>query len=227
MLKKNIENYITQNNSPYDKTVNLPQTIDSQKITFRSDFEKPTLLFLLFGILFAILVFFLSKSDFEKDLKSRDCQLLSDYPEIVSKLLLLHSAGLTIQNAFTIILNDYRKKNHTFPEHYIYLEIERTLNKIKSGFPESGAYSELGKRCHIQIYIKLGTLLEQNLRKGSSDLQFALKQELKESFSLHQHQVLQSGEKAGTKMLLPMILILLVVMMIIIIPALMSMNRTL
>lgn len=157
-------------------------------------------------------------------LKSRESELLSDYPEIVSKLLLLHGAGLTIQNSFTTILNDYKRKNTSPSEHYIYREIERTLNRIKSGAPESGSYAELGKRCRLHIYIKLGTLLEQNIRKGSSDLQNALKQEVKESFSIHQSQVLQAGEKAGTKMLLPMILILIVVMMLIIIPAFLSMN---
>lgn len=98
------------------------------------------------------------------------------------------------------------------------------LNKLKSGASESGAYAELGTRCQLHAYIKLGTLLEQNIRKGSSDLQNALNQEVYEAFSFHKSNVLSSGEKAGTKMLLPMILILIVVMMLIIIPAFLSIN---
>lgn len=152
-------------------------------------------------------------------MKKRSQELLNDYPEIVSKLLLLHESGLTIQNAFSVILKDYKSKNTAVSMHYAYLEIERTINKIQSGFSESGAYAEFGQRCHLHVYIKLGTLLEQNIKKGSSDLHDALNQEVRESFSMHQNHILQSGQKAGTKLLLPMILILVVVMLIIIIPA--------
>lgn len=98
-------------------------------------------------------------------MKKRSQELLNDYPEIVSKLLLLHESGLTIQNAFSVILKDYKSKNTAVSMHYAYLEIERTINKIQSGFSESGAYAEFGQRCHLHVYIKLGTLLEQNIKK--------------------------------------------------------------
>lgn len=68
-------------------------------------------------------------------MKRRSQELLNDYPEIVSKLLLLHESGLTIQNAFSVILKDYKSKNTAVSMHYAYLEIERTINKIQSGFP--------------------------------------------------------------------------------------------
>jgi hypothetical protein len=168
------------------------------------------------------LIFYLQTKDFDKALKERNEELLSDYPEIVSKLQLLHGAGLTIQNSFATILTD--AKAGTAAGHYIYKEIEYTINKLKSGCSESGAYAELGKRCHIHAYIKLGTLLEQNIRKGSSDLNNALNQEVREAFAIHKNHVLQMGEKSGTKMLFPMILIFLVIMIIIIIPAFLSMN---
>ena len=73
-------------------------------------------------------------TDIDKSLKKRSYQLECDYPEIVSKLLLLHGAGLTIQNAFSTILADYKRKGDP---HYIYQEIEFMLNKLKSGASES------------------------------------------------------------------------------------------
>lgn len=224
MLEKTISDYIKENNSPFASDVSLPESINSRKISFYEISDKPTLLFLFFGIIISILIFFFTLTDIDKLLKQRTGQLESDYPEIVSKLLLLHGAGLTIQNAFSVILSDEKNKNDIPHRHYIYQEIEYTLNKIKSGAPEAGAYADLGTRCQLHSYIKLGTLLEQNIRKGSSDLQNALNQEVLEAFSLHKNNVLSTGEKAGTKMLLPMILILMVVMMLIMIPAFLSMN---
>lgn len=224
MLEKKISAYMKEHNNPYSSDVSLPENLDSKNISFYKISSKPTILFLPLGILTAVLIFFSSLTNVDKLLKSRAGELTSDYPEIVSKLLLLHGAGLTIQNAFATILEDYKKKNVHSDNHYIYQEIERTLNKIKSGSPESGSYAEMGKRCQLHSYIKLGTLLEQNIRKGSSDLQNALNYEVKEAFSLHKSNVLSSGEKNGTKMLFPMILILTVVMILIIIPAFLSMN---
>lgn len=215
-------NYIEQNNSPYSSDVSLPERIDSKNVSFYKISDKPTILFLPFGIICSILIYFLLLTDFEKLLKNRNNELLSDYPEIVSKLLLLHGAGLTIQNAFSTILADNKKSS--LANHYIYQEIERTLNKIKSGSAESGAYAELGKRCQLHAYIKLGTLLDQDICKGSSDLQNALNQEVKDAFSIYRNNIISSGGKTGTKMLFPMILLLIVVMMLIIIPAFLSMN---
>ena len=105
-------------------------------------------------------------------MKKRSQERLNDYPEIVSKLLLLHESGLTIQNVFSVILKDYKSKNTAV------------------------------QRCHLHVYIKLGTLLEQNIKKGSPDLHDALNQEVRESFSMHQNHILQSAQKAGTKLLL-------------------------
>lgn len=221
MLGKKISDYINKNNSPFASDVSLPESISSRQLSFYEISDKPTLLFLLIGIIISIFIFLFALTDIDKLLKKRASQLESDYPEIVSKLLLLHGAGLTIQNAFSTILADYKKKDSS---RYIYQEIEFMLNKIKSGAPESGAYAELGKRCQLHAYIKLGTLLEQNIRKGSSDLQNVLNQEVCEAFSIYKSNILSSGEKAGTKMLLPMVLILIVVMMLIMIPAFLSMN---
>ena len=85
----------------------------------------------------------MQKDDINKQIKKRNSELISDYPEIVSKLLLLHGAGLTIQNAFSTILLDSKKTSNS--KHYIYQEIELTLNKLKSGASESGRGARLGQ----------------------------------------------------------------------------------
>lgn len=222
IIEREIQNYINENNSPYSPDVSLPEKITFGTVQFSFITGKTTLIFIPFGLFISILIYFLLVTDFEKSIKNRLIQLTSDYPEIVSKLLLLHGAGLTVHNSFAVILANSKKE--TCSGHYIYLEIERTLNKLKSGSSEMGAYAELGQRCHLHSYIKLGTLLEQNIRKGSSDLRDALNQEVHEAFIMHKANVLQAGEKAGTKMLIPMILIFIVVMIIVAAPAFLSMN---
>lgn len=223
MLQKEISDYITRNNSPYSSDVSLPGKVSAGKISYRFVLDKPSLIFLLLGAISAIIVFFAALTDHRKKMKLRETQLVFDYPQIVSNLLLLTDAGLTIRMAFTQILKDYKKKENPI-DHYAYTEIELMLNKLKSGHSEYGSYAEFGKRCQLHSYIKLGSILEQNLRKGSSDLYFSLKQEVSEAFLQHKTTTLQSGERAGTKLLLPMILLLIVIMALIIIPAFLSMS---
>ncbi len=222
MIQKEIQHYVDTKSSPYDNTVLLPDVLQNQEVSFYEKIESPTIIFLPLGIILSILIFYLQLNDYDKELSLRKTELLYDYPEIISKLLLLHGAGLTIKNAFSLILSD--AQNMKAEKHFIYQEITYTLNKLNNGESESCAYSEFGQRCGIHVYIKLGSLLEQNLKKGSSDLQEALNHEVQEAFYLHKNNILQAGEKAGTKMLIPMILLLIVVMIIIIVPAFLSMT---
>lgn len=146
-----------------------------------------------------------------------------EYPEFVEKLLLLCNAGLTIRNALQKIIEDY-SKTHT-KKSYLMAELEYALNKIKSGYSESDVYAEFGRRCKLHSYIKLASLLQQNLKRGSADLKTELQIEIHEAFLAHKNLILQTGEKTTTKMLFPMILILIVVIGIIMIPSFLSMSN--
>ena len=97
-----------------------------------------------------------------------------------------------------------------------------TLYEIENGISQSAALEHFGRRCHIQSYAKLATLLSQNLRKGTSNLSALLKAEAKDAFEDRKHIAREQGEKAGTKLLAPMMILLGVVMTIIIIPAMTS-----
>lgn len=71
----------------------------------------------------------------------------------------------------------------------------------------------------MQAYIKLSTLLSQNLRKGSNELMKMLHQEVAEAFEQRKNLAKKLGEEAGTKLLVPMMIMLCVVMVIIMVPA--------
>ena len=94
-----------------------------------------------------------------------------------------------------------------------------TCNELQSGRSENEAYDHFGKRCQVSAYMKLSTLLSQNLRKGSSDLLYMLRQEAENAFAERKSLAKKLGEEAGTKLLLPMMMMLCIVMVIIMIPA--------
>ena len=63
------------------------------------------------------------------------------------------------------------------------------------------------------------TLLTQNLKKGSAGLIASLQEEATRSLSERMRHAREEGERAGAKLLLPMIMMLTVVMVLIMVPA--------
>ena len=93
---------------------------------------------------------------------------------------------------------------------------------MESGITEAESYERFGRRCGMQIYVKLGALLSQNLRKGAKGMNQILKTEASQAFEERKARARRLGEEAGTKLLAPMFLMLAVVLVIVIVPAFMS-----
>ncbi|MDE7046257.1 MAG: hypothetical protein K2O97_14890, partial [Acetatifactor sp.] len=93
----------------------------------------------------------------------------------------------------------------------------------RSGVSEASAYEHFGKRTCLQEYVRLSTLLTQNLKKGNSALLERLRAEADRAGEERLQNCKRLGEEAGTKLLVPMVLMLLVVMVMIMIPACSSM----
>lgn len=161
--------------------------------------------------------------DLHKRVEEREEQMRMDYPELVSKLALLLGAGMTVQNAWQRIVSDYVSKKPTEAvKRYAYEEMLLTANEMRNGVYQSEALEGFGRRCRLPCYNKLATLLIQNLRSGSSNLSCLLQEEAKEAFEERKHLARRQGEKAGTKLLLPMMLLLIMIMVMIIVPAFLS-----
>lgn len=90
---------------------------------------------------------------------------------------------------------------------------------MKNKAAESECYEEYGIRCGLSVYRRFGTLLSQNLRKGSKGLSELLKRETGEMFEERKKQARKLGEEAGTKLMIPLFMMLAVVFIIVIVPA--------
>lgn len=153
--------------------------------------------------------------------KERGMQL--DYPEIVSRLSLYMGAGISTRKAWERIVNDYEKKEKAdLIRHAAYEEMRTTLHEMQSGVAEAPAYERFGTRCRMPAYLKLGTLLSQNLRKGTKNLAGLLQEESREAFENRRALAKRMGEECESKLLLPMLMMLLTILIIIMYPAVVS-----
>lgn len=161
------------------------------------------------------------KKEEEKAWAERERRMQLAYPDIVSRMGLYMSAGISTRKAWERIADHYRKQeDHVWNEAYE--EMCTAIYEMQNGVPENTAYEHFGARCRIPSYLKLGTLLSQNLRKGTRNLTELLEEESREAFENRKALAKKMGEECESKLLLPMMLMLLTILVMILYPALAS-----
>ncbi|NLP34312.1 MAG: hypothetical protein GX359_03855 [Clostridiales bacterium] len=202
----------------------LPEEVDGYRLSWMEASEDRSIILLGLGIFTAALAWIYKDKDLEKKMKLRKNQMLLDYPEIINKFTLLVTAGMTVKQAWTKIAEDYRKRKEeaNIDKRYAYEEMLLTIHELSLSADESSAYEAFGRRTGLLSYMKFGTLIAQNLKKGNNQLCELLSKEAAEAFEERKETAKRLGEEAGIKLLGPMIIMLMIIFIIILIPAFMS-----
>lgn len=206
----------------HNEEVVLPVEIDGKKVSFENNKSGLKVSFLIIAIVASLLIFFLKDKEIDSQICIRERQLEIDYSEVVSKILMLTNAGMSIQMAFKKIVEDYDKRGRG--KRYVYEEMRLCTKKIMSGCSETEAYNVFGRRCGLQCYVKLGSILAQCVAKGTRGVGELLVYEVTEAFENKKIIAKKNGEEAGTKMLFPMVVMLMVAIVIIVVPAFLSLG---
>ena len=199
----------------------LPKEVKGHVMTYEEAMPGTWIVILAAAVLGAFVLYSGRDSELKKAVAGREREMLLDYPEIVSKLSLLISAGLTLRAAFEKTASD-RGADPEEGLSFAKREMMITVHLMKSGMSEYEAYLDFGKRCAVKRYKKLGALLSQNVRKGSAGLIAEMEREARDAFEERKASARRAGEEASTKLLLPMAMMLSVVMIVVIVPAFLS-----
>lgn len=217
-LKKIIEE--NEKKSVYEEVFPLPEQIHGEVVGWEEAKENSVGIVLLLACVAAILIYYMKDYDLHKQVLLKREEMFDSYPEIVNRLVLYVGAGMTVRNAWRkIALDQGKKKARGGKKGYIYQEMLFTCYEMDSGTSEGEAYEHFGKRCGIEQYIKLATLLVQNMQKGNSTMLRQLKEEAETAFVQRMDRARKKGEEAGTKLLMPMMILFGMVMVLIMIPA--------
>lgn len=207
-----------------EKYYNLPEVVNQKQLHWYQ--EKSKTGFIIIGLSWVLGMGFIMayQQDQQKKTEQKKQQMMLDYPELISKLVLLLGAGMSIRKAIGKMAFDYEnhRKFHNKEIRYAYEELCVVCQEIESGVGELEAYRHLGQRNDLIKFKTLSTLLTQNLKKGSAGMMEMLERESVEAFEDRKRQARVMGEEAGTKLLLPMILMMMVVFAILIVPAVLS-----
>lgn len=199
----------------------LPEEIDGKKIQWMT--PGTPIVPLGTALLFVMIWYLLTKDEkkLKEKLEFRRRQMIMDYPMILYKMSMLLGAGMTIQGAFRKIAFHY-KETRGNELHYAYEEMLNACYQMEKGTGEAAAYENFGQNCQDLRYIKFGSMLSQNLKKGSKGLSELLMREASLGMEERRNLARRMGEEAGVKLLLPMMLMLVLVMVILIVPSVLA-----
>ena len=200
----------------------LPDQINGERVEWSYTADTRAFAILILGAGTAAMICISKDQSGKEEEKRRIRQMKTDYPQIINKFNLYIGAGMTIRRAWSCIADDYEKKRERYGKRVAYEEMIYTLHEIQGGAPEGECYEKYGNRCGISRYRKFGTMLSQNLRKGSRGITDLLEREAEEAFEDRKNMAKKLGEEAGTKLMIPMFIMLSVVFVIVTVPAFFS-----
>lgn len=213
----------------------LPMTIDEIDIGWEEEEDNTVRNFFIMGLVAAGIILPALKKDLKDKQKKRTEQMMRDYPDIISKFIMLITAGMTCRAAWEKICRDYLKslerektkegeiktgkRKKAGNRRYAYEEMVISNNEMQLGLPEIKVYERFGNRCSVPAYNRFGNMLARNIKRGSAGIIEILESEAKESFAERRENVRKKGEETGTKLLIPMFGMLILVIAIVVVPA--------
>lgn len=234
-IQKEVE--LADASASHDEELALPAQVEGKELTWYRPAENPGPAVLALTLILMAAVYLEMDSQVHQKAERRRNQLMLSYPDLMWKMTMLLGAGLSIRGTFSRISEEYLRSRdraagvrgkrtgvHGRKQqvNYVCEEIVCTCREMQSGVPEAQAYERFGRRCQLPEYIRLGTVLSQNLKKGAKGLTALLETEAEASLNERKNHARKIGEQAGTKLLLPMVLMLGIVLVILMVPAFLS-----
>lgn len=174
------------------------------------------LLVILIMAMFAGFLAVYIEYDKSSKVEKRREDILRDFPHLLSQMALLINAGMPLREALETASGK--------EEGVLYEQLRRLTDDMRNGIPEYEAFREFADRCGVDEVRKLSGLITQNVRKGSSELAAALLELSGEVWRNRTSQVREQGEKASSKLLVPILIIFAGILLMVAGPMLKEMN---
>jgi len=170
----------------------------------------------IIGIFLVGISYFLIDDSIVDTFNKREEELLRDFPAALSKLTLLINAGMIINDAWIKVSEN--------GNGILFDEMRTTNDQIENGMSQVDALVDFGARCAVPKIKKISSVLAQTLMKGNSELVDYLQVASKDMWEEKKHLVRRQGEKASSKLLIPIGLMFLGILALIGIPMISNMN---
>ncbi|MCI5655428.1 MAG: type II secretion system F family protein [Candidatus Pseudoruminococcus sp.] len=164
-------------------------------------------LFAFIGIAFGAFSVYYFLNNMKNILKKRSEECVYELPEIVSNIALLMNSGMVLKDVWQIVADS--------KEGEIYTLMKSSCEDMRNGMSEKDAIYKFGVLSNSGEIKKFTSALIQGIDQGSRDLTNILAEQSVEMLSLKKQIMLQKGEAAASKLLLPISLIFFGILIIV------------
>lgn len=195
------------------------RVIHAQQVTFA--FTLLTLAVPLYGLsgdvaaslvilMFAFVAYYYFGTVTQNKILKRSEEMLLDFSNVVSKLALLTNAGMIMREAWEEVAYT--------GETVLYKEMQEAVNEMNNGVSEIDALFNFGTRCIIPEIKKFTSTIIQGMVKGNSELTYMLQEQSKEVWAAKKQNVRRQGEKAASKLLIPIFIMFIGILIMVVVP---------
>lgn len=164
-------------------------------------------LMLVGGIFLSVVVAAYCLENMKNTLTKRTEECEAQLPEVVSTMAVLVNSGMVLREAWNMVAD-----NGTGA---FYELMRKAAENMKNGYSDADAIFLFGKASNSTEIKKFTSALLQSMEKGGAELSSFLAHQSSELWSAKRQRMLQAGEKAATKLLLPIVLIFVGVIIIV------------
>ena len=162
---------------------------------------------LLLGGFITLLAGVYGLTNMQNQVNSRKEECDAQLAEIVSTMAVLLHSGMVLREVWQLVGRS--------GDGVIYELMQKTTENMNNGLSEIDAIYQFGRMSGSAEVQKFTSAMLQSMEKGGNELAHFMENQSSELWNLKRQRVLQLGEKAATKLLLPIVLIFLGVMIII------------
>lgn len=165
------------------------------------------ILMLIIGLIIAVIFGYAAINRMADILKTREQECTAELPEIVSTMALLINAGMMLRDAWRLIAE---KKEGT-----AYNLMLDSCVDMENGMAEVDAIHKYGVMSNSAETRKFTSALAQSIERGGAELSDFLSRQSVEMWSLKKQTMLQKGESAATKLLMPTVLLFVAIIVVV------------
>lgn len=163
-------------------------------------------------IIFGSLIIWNNEREIEEMADYKRNRMISELPVVISKLVLLVGAGLTLRNAWEQIAND--------GEGQIYEEMKKVVEDKENGATDELAFGNFANRSEDKNLKKFAVAMVQNLQKGNAEQISFLRDMSTQMWDMKKKLIMKKLEDAKSLMIVPLFMIFIGILIMIIAPML-------
>lgn len=163
---------------------------------------------IMVGIVMSVATYVYYMKYMQTKLENRTAECEEEFPEIVSTMAILVNSGMVLKEAWQIIANSGKGM--------FYELMQKASDDMNNGMSDTDAIVQFAKNSDSNDIKKFASALLQSMEKGGGELGNFLTNQSSELWNEKRQRMLQKGEQAATKLLVPIVLIFLGVIIIVI-----------